>query len=530
MTMTFILFYSIILNTHTPLATFIMYLLSCSNTRGERLSKNSYYAKRAGLFHLYRSYKEKQSEDFQSELSTLFKGLLRTVAEETQSGNGRITTGKMPLPFDLYAELCQWMMEEGTSAGTFAHLFLVLSWNLACRSSNTKTIHHHHMGWVDDAMKVYFAHMKNDQSGERPRDPRHMYANPFDCRVCPVLAVIMYFLVYPPSSSDSHLFPGSDQYNRYQKFLRLLLESKREYIMQKYGLDIDEIGAHSSRKGASTYMTSGVVGGPGFQAVNIRCGWKMPGVTDTYARYEAAGDMYCGRVLSGLPLISFKFGVLPPKFIFPDDVEEEATEKLHSLVRFLFPGLAVELWPVITYGLAALALKETWLREKLAADHILFQSTLFMHPTYQYLKPFAKVELGVGDEEFELNLDGLSRRTITGIPAHVVLLSSQRNLAVQQQELVRSNEALPGRMVSDLEEQFQNLTLNSNSNVDALVAEVRTLTEQVTGRLDRIGDVDDANSLPVGGSVIDDQHSVVGDHPDGESNCVSYLFLFLFSI
>lgn len=199
-------------------------------------------------------------------------------------------------------------------------------------------------------------------------------------------------------------------------------------------------------------------------------------------------------------------------------------------MRFLFPGLAVELWPVITYGLAALALKETWLREKLAADHILFQSTLFMHPTYQYLKPFAKVELGVGDEEFELNLDGLSRRTITGIPAHVVLLSSQRNLAVQQQELVRSNEALPGRMVSDLEEQFQNLTLNSNSNVDALVAEVRTLTEQVTGRLDRIGDVDDANSLPVGGSVIDDQHNVVADHPDGESNCVSYLFLFLFSI
>ena len=143
-----------------------MYLLSCSNKNGHRLSNASYYAKRAALFHLFRSYKKKQSENFKNEMSTLFKGLLRTVAQEMQNGNGRISTGKTPLPFELYAELAQWMMCEGTAGGTFCHLFLVLSWNLACRSSNTKTIHYHHMGWVDDSLKVYFAHMKNDQSGE----------------------------------------------------------------------------------------------------------------------------------------------------------------------------------------------------------------------------------------------------------------------------------------------------------------------------------------------------------------------------
>lgn len=107
--------------------------------------------------------------------------------------------------------------------------------------------------------------------------------------MCPVLTIIVYLLVNPPTS-ESNLFPGSDQYNRYNDMLRRLLDSKREYIMRKYGLYVEHIGAHSRRKGASTHMKSGVVGEPLFNAVNIQCGWKIPGVTDTYCRYNSAGD------------------------------------------------------------------------------------------------------------------------------------------------------------------------------------------------------------------------------------------------
>ena len=39
--------------------------------------------------------------------------------------------------------------------------------------------------------------------------------------------------------------------------------------MRRYGMNIDELGAHSAYKGASTYMTSGYVGGPMQQVVNI---------------------------------------------------------------------------------------------------------------------------------------------------------------------------------------------------------------------------------------------------------------------
>ena len=228
---------------------------------------------------MYRVYGKIQSNEFQKEMSRIFKGFLRIVNEELQNGDGRISTGKVPLSFDLYSEICQWMWDDQTASGRFAHLFLVLSWNLACRSSNTKTIHFHHLAWMNDSMQCYFAHMKNDQTGDRPRDPRHIYANPYIPQICPLLTMISYLLVTPPSTSDTALFPGANQYNRYNRYLRTLLETKREYILRNYGVNVDDIGAHSARKGASTYMTSGCVNGPMQQAVNIRCGWVTTGGT-----------------------------------------------------------------------------------------------------------------------------------------------------------------------------------------------------------------------------------------------------------
>jgi len=134
----------------------MLYIMACQTRGGTRLSKSGYYSKRAGLFHLYRIYGRTQSKVFQDDMKVVFKGFLRRVAQEVQNGNGRITTGKLPLSFELYCEICQWMLEDTSAAGRFAHLFLVLSWNLACRSSNTTTIHYHHLSWAGDSLQIYF--------------------------------------------------------------------------------------------------------------------------------------------------------------------------------------------------------------------------------------------------------------------------------------------------------------------------------------------------------------------------------------
>jgi len=52
--------------------------------------------------------------------------------------------------------ICMWSFANGCwKTGRFAHLFLVLSWNLACRSSNTRIFHYHPMQCIQDASQFF---------------------------------------------------------------------------------------------------------------------------------------------------------------------------------------------------------------------------------------------------------------------------------------------------------------------------------------------------------------------------------------
>ena len=135
-------------------------------------------------------------------------------------------------------------------------------------------------------------------------------------------------------------------------------------------------------------MTSGCVNGPMQQAVNIRCGWRMQGVTDTYCRYEQAGDQYCGRVVCGLPLFSYRFAVLPPQYVLET---LEAIEKLDALINTFFPKLPVELNGIIRHGFASLVLREAWLCEELPENHCLFQTSVFWNEYFLDLQNCVKL-------------------------------------------------------------------------------------------------------------------------------------------
>lgn len=97
----------------------------------------------------------------------------------------------------------------------FRKCFLIICWNLMTRAHNVFSIDFAHMSWAEDALCIYFAHMKNDQCGERPRDPRHVYANPLVPSVCPILALGLYWVSNQVAVDNSRLFPGKDQYDRF---------------------------------------------------------------------------------------------------------------------------------------------------------------------------------------------------------------------------------------------------------------------------------------------------------------------------
>jgi hypothetical protein len=175
-------------------------------------------------------YDHIQSVAFQEGLKVFFKGLFRREAQGRQAG-GVVRKGKEPMSFSLYNFLCTHLLRATPSSElTFAHTFLILCWNLMCRATNGTTIRHEHMCWRGDALAIYFAHAKNDQDGEGNRDPRHIYANPLNPAICPILSLGIYWLCFPFMRGDNKLFEGSNQYDRFSGNLKNILRTEEGMI------------------------------------------------------------------------------------------------------------------------------------------------------------------------------------------------------------------------------------------------------------------------------------------------------------
>ena len=163
----------------------------------------------------------KLSTDANNLVTRVVKGMKRSIKSAQAKGALPQDSGaKDALPFDLYSELCLELARSGKSETTFCWLFSVKCWNLMCRSHNTIQLTLNHLSWAGDSLLVYFTLMKNDQLGERCKDPKHLYANPILPQICPVLSLGVYFLTYAFNPSNSmQLFEGSDQYERFRKYI-----------------------------------------------------------------------------------------------------------------------------------------------------------------------------------------------------------------------------------------------------------------------------------------------------------------------
>ncbi|EEY55124.1 uncharacterized protein PITG_22162 [Phytophthora infestans T30-4] len=144
---------------------------------------------------------------------------------------------------------------------------------------------------------MHLAFVIHTWSGDRPRDPRHVYANPLQPGICPIVALGLYWAATNSDESDL-LFPGNNQYDRFRRcWIRLL--------------DQDDV---------------------------------MPIVDgSSFACWLAAGDMHVGRTVAGLPTESYRFSALAPHFETRDDCVKNG-------VRLMFPGLPNRLQFIAEYS------------------------------------------------------------------------------------------------------------------------------------------------------------------------------------
>jgi hypothetical protein len=290
---------------------------------------------------------------------------------------------------------------------------------------------------------------------QEEKKPRNCYATPRDPRVCMITGLFEYLTCFPQvlEDPDGPLFPGSDQSGRFSEILKCVLFDN-EVELNAMGFECEDIGTHSIRKGGTTYLSSGTTAGPSASSINVRGNWSQGDVRDVYMLWALAGDQYCGRILSGLPVLSSDFALLYPDFI---KVEKGTTRDEFEANKIEVDGKAASIVASI-FGVCVSASMQKFLRVGMACSlhhreelDRLYPANAMIRTTMLYteadvldMAQYVKVAK-VGEDVFA--------ERVTGIPPHVI----QQCLL---EELKSKIDSLVPQFCEKLEEQLDRRTFN----------------------------------------------------------------------
>ena len=106
--------------------------------------------------------------------------------------------GREEMSFELYRELAWYFLKKGNM---IMFLFLVLCWNTMVRNCNCDDIVFSNCRWQGDSFGVSVKKTKtNKEAGSQQsvqEDYKHIYANKHMPEICPILAMALFFLVFP---------------------------------------------------------------------------------------------------------------------------------------------------------------------------------------------------------------------------------------------------------------------------------------------------------------------------------------------
>lgn len=376
---------------------------------------------RSAVTSLFKDYEQAVPDDWESKVSACFQGLRRTLAERKANGDGTLKErGKRALPFDLFCEIARCFFASSDSrTGLFALSFSLLAWNLMSRAKNVTSINYADLDWDGDSLTVMFNVMKTDQEGAR-KYARHVFSNPLKPEIDVLLALGVYLMTKETVEEETKLFPGGTQYQHFSKVLQSMFHVNREKFSRwmKEGEDANFIGTHSFRKGSATYACSGSTVGAHISAISNRCGWKQPGVQDTYLKYDNAGDQLVGRIVAGLPVNAVEFAFMPPSFVNSAEVDL----LVKDAVRRCFGEVLVSKvkFRVLSHCLAAVVHHNKWLKDFLPKGSPLWLSALFAdHALLTRLEAAVVCRLPLPADDVQPS----------GLPPHIPLLLSSLDVS-----------------------------------------------------------------------------------------------------
>jgi hypothetical protein len=373
-------------------------------------------------------------------------GYKRKIVELRGIGVMKNKEGKLPLSNLQYSRLCElslFAVVTRAVSSAFVHVFMILCWNLFARSCSVSDLYFHHLSWETDALVIDMSKHKADQTGERIT-PKHVYANPYQPAVCPILALALHVFSNAfrvDGVNKDKIFLSTGSYDIFCKWFALALRA-----LSNLGFQPEDFGTHSFRKGITSFV-SGFIGGPGIISIFLRAGWSCGAVQDRYLTYSDGGDQFCGRIACGLSFNDgCKFSVLPPSFSNPQIIISEAEwdEILPG-----YRGYPASFRGCLPYLLASIAFHRDWLYEKnssgnmknISEQHPFFRSrlaTAAKRGEGQEGGGSSSLLLWLQGQVLPLNTDGHCLHTgitATGIPPHI-------DQARQIEKLRQENEKL----------------------------------------------------------------------------------------
>ena len=283
---------------------------------------------KSALIWLYKEKRIPFSSDINNWCETFILGYKRNIADKKSRGIMSITEGKSPLSFQGYSKICEYFASCAASGKNFtwnlimfAWVFMVFSWNLVGRSKSVGNLMLQHMDWHQDYIKLKLPMHKGDQTGEGIGNEKAIYANPYCPSICAIntLAIYIFSKYRGNNIVRQQLFEGTKSESRFRAILTNVLKTMVNLFPSlDLGAVIGDIGTHSNRKGAASYL----LGFFFISAVNVylRAGWSLGNVQDRYIFAGAGGDQIVGRAASGLPVNDLRFAVLPPHFSDEDTI------------------------------------------------------------------------------------------------------------------------------------------------------------------------------------------------------------------
>lgn len=389
---------------------------------------------------------EKLPPDMDEVCVRSLNGFVRRIEALKTSGEIAMHEGKMPMSFEGYRYIAKNTIraDHDFPLFVFAHVFLILCWNLIARCVSVASLTFYNISWEEDCLTIVFPTHKGDKEGKNA-SPKHVYANPQKPYICPVLSLAIYIWC------SGNKIPGSTPVvfstdvdpteERFSSWLRNFCIKHGAQLVEM-GMAIAEIGTHSFRKGIASFI-SGLPGGPSPIAIYLRAGWSLGKVVSRYILEGFGGDQLCGRAATGLSLTDLNFGMLPPHFdneSGPVLTKEEWELYVNGYSTF-YPEKFRRVFP---YLLASLCYHYEYLDSTLHSNHPLRLQPIWTSGILQRLKP----RLLGG------SIEAPSRIEATGVPPHIIIAKNllETNLYIQRLEtsLLDRLKALPAEVREEI--------------------------------------------------------------------------------